>query len=200
METTVGEVDVYEFARATDAIASAFATDPGIKGVFGSIGEVAIRSRLADLFPEFFRVYETTGKVFIAETEDVVSGATIIHVPNYAPTPDSTRTAFEQAFYRHNPEDLLPVWREMSGAYGDIRDRSQYHLSVLGVHPHFQRRGVGTTILNHLLELVDSERQGIHLNTYKPENVVYYKRFGFLVAEERQIVNTACWHLKRPPQ
>ena len=197
MDVHVIEVDVFEFARATDALASAFADDPVLVSVFSPANKAEVRAKLAKLCPDMFRLYETSGRVFIGEQDGVVAGAAIMHTPNYPQAPDAVRSTFQETFLRHNKPEQLPMWSEAMGAFGDIRDRAQYHLSVLGVHPYFQRQGIGTAILDHILEFVDAERQGIHLNTFKLENLDYYQRFGFKVTEERLFLGTPGWHLKR---
>jgi GNAT superfamily N-acetyltransferase len=72
-------------------------------------------------------------------------------------------------------------------------------LHTLGVHPGAQRRGAGAALLERLI--ADSEAAGvaIHLTTSTPENLPYYRRFGFeLDGEGRLPRDVPLWAMLRP--
>ena len=56
---------------------------------------------------------------------------------------------------------------------------AQWYLCLLATDPPAQRRGVGTLLMNEGLEHVDREGVGSYLETQKPENLAYYRRFGY---------------------
>jgi ribosomal protein S18 acetylase RimI-like enzyme len=58
------------------------------------------------------------------------------------------------------------------------------YLSVLGVDPRHQRRGVGSAVLAPGLELCDREGVPAYLETGKERNVGFYERHGFRVTGE----------------
>lgn len=59
-----------------------------------------------------------------------------------------------------------------------------WYLAGLATDPPYQRTGVGSALVNPVLERCDRERLGAYLETQKPENVPYYQRFGFRVTKE----------------
>lgn len=59
-----------------------------------------------------------------------------------------------------------------------------YYLGVLGTDPARQRGGVGTALIEPVLNRCDERGIGAYLESSKPENVPYYGRFGFEVREE----------------
>jgi len=56
---------------------------------------------------------------------------------------------------------------------------AQWYLCVLATDPPAQRHGVGTLLMNEGLGHIDNEGVGGYLETQKPENLAYYRRFGY---------------------
>lgn len=76
-----------------------------------------------------------------------------------------------------------------------------WYLVAAGVHPEFQRRGIGGRVLSPALCAADQEGFDCYLETSDPANVAYYRRFGFeLVAEGLQLVPSGPTHtaMRRP--
>lgn len=60
-------------------------------------------------------------------------------------------------------------------------------LAALGVHPAKQRQGIGTKLLQPMLDRLDAEGHTADLETSTPENVRLYERLGFTVRAEEQM-------------
>jgi ribosomal protein S18 acetylase RimI-like enzyme len=58
-----------------------------------------------------------------------------------------------------------------------------WYLMLLAVEPSSQRRGVGAMLVERGLTLADQEGVGAYLETQKEENLAYYRRFGFELAQ-----------------
>jgi GNAT superfamily N-acetyltransferase len=58
------------------------------------------------------------------------------------------------------------------------------YLSVLGVDPPQQGRGIGSRLIAPGLELCDREGVGAYLETARERNVVFYERHGFRTTQE----------------
>jgi len=56
-----------------------------------------------------------------------------------------------------------------------------WYLSMLGVDPARQGRGLGSALLKHTLKRVDDERAAAYLESSNPKNVPLYERHGFEV-------------------
>jgi GNAT superfamily N-acetyltransferase len=96
-----------------------------------------------------------------------------------AALPDAVRylMAIEQA----HPKD--PMW----------------YLLLLVVDPLVQRAGLGTRLQAPVLEIADRDGIDCYLETQKPENLAYYRRFGYEVVEELRPVASGppLWTMRR---
>lgn len=70
------------------------------------------------------------------------------------------------AIEKHHPKE--PLW----------------YLFLLVVDPSVQRSGIGTLLQRDMLERADREGLDCYLETQKPENVPYYRRFGYEMERE----------------
>jgi GNAT superfamily N-acetyltransferase len=95
---------------------------------------------------------------------------------------DAIFDAIDEALERASPE---PVW----------------YLGVLGVDPEWQGRGVGSRLMQPILERADLEGLAVTLETGQPRNLPLYARYGFEVTAELPPVGDGApvvWTMKRP--
>ena len=52
--------------------------------------------------------------------------------------------------------------------------------------------------MNRYIEHLNQERSAGYLETDKPENVEFYKKFGFAVQRQEQLIGTMIWYMWRP--
>jgi GNAT superfamily N-acetyltransferase len=78
-------------------------------------------------------------------------------------------------------------------------DEPHVHLGPIGVSPDVQGQGVGTALMNRYLEYLKQERAAGYLETDKPKNVEFYKKFGFIIRHEEELIGTATWYMWRDP-
>jgi len=71
------------------------------------------------------------------------------------------------------------------------------HLGPIGVAPEAQRQGVGTALMNRYIEQLQQEGAAGYLETDRPENVEFYKKFGFVVRHEEQLIGAPTWYMWR---
>jgi GNAT superfamily N-acetyltransferase len=62
-----------------------------------------------------------------------------------------------------------------------------FYLSALGVDPHRQGGGIGTLLMQPVLERCDRESIPAYLETAVARNVLLYERLGFRVVEEMDL-------------
>jgi ribosomal protein S18 acetylase RimI-like enzyme len=79
--------------------------------------------------------------------------------------------------------------------------RPHYYLFVLGTEPEFQGRGVGTQLMQPVLERCDREGAPAYLESSKEKNVPLYERNGFRVTEVFRVPNGGppLWLMWREP-
>lgn len=75
-----------------------------------------------------------------------------------------------------------------------------WYLLLLVVDPSVQRGGIGARLQQEGLDSADKDGLDCYLETQKPENLMYYRRFGYEVAEELHPVRGGppLWTMRRP--
>ena len=61
-----------------------------------------------------------------------------------------------------------------------------------------RRRGIGSALLESWLREVDADALPAYLETDRPENLAFYRRFGFDVVGTHEIWATPIWRMERP--
>ena len=64
-----------------------------------------------------------------------------------------------------------------------------YYLAALGTDPHHQGRGIGSALIQPVLDRCDKERIPAYLESSKERNLPFYQRHGFEVVEALEIPN-----------
>ncbi len=59
-----------------------------------------------------------------------------------------------------------------------------WYLQLLATHPDWQRQGLGAELMQVQFDRADGEGLPCYLETETPENVAYYRRYGFEVRSE----------------
>jgi GNAT superfamily N-acetyltransferase len=71
------------------------------------------------------------------------------------------------------------------------------HLGPIGVAPDAQGQGIGTALMHCYIAYLEREGLAGYLETDKAENVEFYKKFGFVVQREEQLIGTPTWYMWR---
>jgi GNAT superfamily N-acetyltransferase len=78
-------------------------------------------------------------------------------------------------------------------------DEPHLFVSLLAAHPDHQRGGRGRALLNAAIARADELGVPTYLDTARPENVPYYRSFGFRETGEAPLPRGAnLWYLLRP--
>ena len=86
---------------------------------------------------------------------------------------------------RQHPRDRPPHW----------------YLAVLGTDPDAQGQGLGSAVLQPVLERCDSNGVGAFLESSKKRNIDFYARHGFRVLEEYRLLRgPLVWLMWRDPR
>jgi ribosomal protein S18 acetylase RimI-like enzyme len=88
-------------------------------------------------------------------------------------------------------ETVSPERAAVGAQVGEQMDRyhpqePHWYLSMIGVDPSRQGRGLGSALLKHNLALVDAEGLPAYLESSNPRNIPLYERFGFEVIGQIQ--------------
>lgn len=103
----------------------------------------------------------------------------------------------------------ISTWRRLPKILGGINavekkhpHEPHYYLFVLGTDPEHQGRGVGTQLMQPVLERCDREGIPAYLESSKERNVPLYERNGFRVTEVFTVPNGGppAWLMWREPR
>lgn len=70
----------------------------------------------------------------------------------------------------------------MSAQSDVLIDASAWYLSIVGVFPEFQNRGLGHALISPVLRQADRAGVATFLETFTPRNEPFYERLGYRVA------------------
>lgn len=92
----------------------------------------------------------------------------------------------------------LMIWNRAWAA----RDISEphVHLGPVSVDRHLRGRGIGTLLMLRHTSRLDSVGVAGYLETDRPEAVGFYRRYGYAVIGEAEILGVPNWFLRRPPR
>jgi ribosomal protein S18 acetylase RimI-like enzyme len=74
---------------------------------------------------------------------------------------------------------------------------SHWHLGPIAVDRALQGMRIGSALLGEICRRIDGHRSAGYLETDKPGNVIFYKRFGFYVVDEHPVLGIMNWFMVR---
>jgi GNAT superfamily N-acetyltransferase len=117
------------------------------------------------------------------------------------PIPNQLRQAFgaARALILH-PPGLAHGTRYLTAVEHAHPREPLWYLFLLVVDPLVQRTGLGTRLQQEMLDTADRDGLDCYLETQKPENIPYYRRFGYEVDQELRPVPAGppLWTMRRP--
>jgi ribosomal protein S18 acetylase RimI-like enzyme len=78
----------------------------------------------------------------------------------------------------------------------DLRE-PHWHLGPVAVDPNWQGQGFGRALMDECCARIDRAGAAGYLETDKPQNVDFYKKYGFETIGEASILATANWFMRR---
>jgi ribosomal protein S18 acetylase RimI-like enzyme len=173
-------------------LAAAFVTNPLHVAAFGSgalaENEAFFRMALASL----------RGSKSVALIDSRVVG--VIH---WIESPDCQVSAF--AKLRMTPSmirgfGLLPAMRVgtwLSRWSKNDLPQSHSHLGPIAVAPGAQGMGIGQQLMDYYCSYLDQHRKTSYLETDRPENVAFYRRFGFEIVQQEPVLGVLNFFMVR---
>ena len=175
-------------------LADAFVTNPLHLAAFGD-GRID-QNRL------FFRIglrHMFIGPAYVALVDGAVAGFVHFNESPYClPAPEELPHVFATLLRPLN-EAIPKVIRWFTRWCHLDPDQPHAHLGPLAVAPELQRRGIGSVLMERYIEYLVQDKIAGYLETDRRENIEFYKRFGFLVQREEEVIGTTTWHMWRPP-
>jgi len=149
----------------------------------------------------FFRIglkHMFTGHACVALVDDELHGyAHFVGSPLCLPPPDQFEAA-AAAILKPLGNAVPRVVEWFSSWCRQDPTEPHLHLGPIGVSPSVQGQGVGTALMNYYIDSLATEASAGYLETNKPENVEFYRKFGFIVRHEEEVIGTPNWYMWRP--
>jgi len=162
------------------------------------------RARGLALFTRAFVASQrANGPVFVARRDDRIVGAAAWCEPSRYPLPIGRQLQQGVGALRA----LVPRPAALGHGLTYLRaiDRAHpkeplWYLALLVVDPSVQRAGIGTRLQQRVLDVADETGTDCYLETQKPENLAYYRRFHYQVVDELHPVpdGPPLWTMRRP--
>ena len=200
LETPIGRLPEAQFAEAAGVLGRAFGEDP----IF--VQMVPDAERRGIVVPRFMlaalRFCDRYGENYV--TAGDVRGVAAWSAPDQ----ESTRERWMAAGYDAVIAAMTDDDRERMGAiFGDMGEARRrvmpaphWYLIVIGVEPAHQGQGLGSQLLQPILERADAAGMACYLETATALDVRFYAKHGFGVLYEGDVpsVDLHYWTMSRP--
>jgi GNAT superfamily N-acetyltransferase len=164
-----------------DSLASAFSEDPLFGWIVGP--KAPLEARMRVFFDTFLKINLAKPDHLVFVSEDGTGAAVWQPVGQWKVPPTELfrgMPAMLRAFRARVPA--------MVGALNAIEKvhpvEPHYYLEVLGTRKDRQSKGIGSAVINAVLERCDEEGVPAYLESSNPRNVPFYARHGFEVRQE----------------
>jgi GNAT superfamily N-acetyltransferase len=120
-----------------------------------------------------------------------------ISYPGCRPSPEAMGSAAPQLLAELGNDVLSRVitWRRAWGEQDPEAPHS--HFGPFAVHPDAQGKRFGRRLMEHYCEVVDGAGEASYLETERPENLAFYRKAGFEVTAERDVLGLPSWFMTR---
>ncbi len=146
---------------------------------------------------------ETYGELFIPDTHK--HGVSVWSKPIDSRTESEKKTRKNSFILLNMGQDSFDTYVEivefMSLKANQIIPPDAWYLSIIGLKPGFQGQGLGSTLINHVLEKTDCINISTYLETFTLRNMSFYERLGYksIASIYEPTVDADYWIMKREP-
>ena len=191
--------------RAAASLAAALVTDPFYRCVTVACGddEVARLDMLAAYFELALVEGFQAGRVDLADSAG--NGAAIWTTDTPLPLRQAAyaqrETALRELLGPQGAANFAAIVANMEHALAQHTLQDAWYLSIAGIHPDAQGRGLGASILAPGLAAVDAAGAVCFLETYNERSLRFYGRLGFEVAQRctEAVTGADYWLMLRQP-
>jgi ribosomal protein S18 acetylase RimI-like enzyme len=158
-------------ARSISALTLAFASDPVFRYFYSD------ESKYLAHYPGFAAAFG--GKAFdcgSAQHLDGFTGAALWLPPGVSPDDEPLVNIFRESCEPRKFQVVLKIREEMGNAHPV---EPHWYLSLIGVAPDYQDRGLGGALLGAMIKEVDGAGLPAYLESTNVRNLTLYERFGF---------------------
>jgi len=110
--------------------------------------------------------------------------------------------ALEKILAPRGFENYRAIIQAMQPRAERVTPRDAWYLSILGIAPSLQKRGLGARLLAPTLAQADAQRVACFLETFNPRTLAFYERVGFRIVARHaeKITRAEYWIMTRAPR
>ncbi|SEP11874.1 Acetyltransferase (GNAT) family protein [Mucilaginibacter sp. OK283] len=99
-------------------------------------------------------------------------------------------------------DTYLQITNFMSSNLKGLISDDAWYLSIVGIKPEFQGKGLGAQLINEVLKETDKLGLPTYLETFTPRNISFYNRLGYQAAASflEPVTSATYWVLVREAQ
>ena len=194
----IRELQPADVAMAAVVLARAMRDNPINVRVFAIADSERRTAALIPFFRAVLRIASGHGTILAAFSDGALAGVCAVARPRCCQPTFVEKARLSPVLLARGTRTLVRVvaWTQ---AWAD-RDLPEphWHLGPVAVAPEFQGRGIGGAMLAEFCANIAGRDEPSWLETDKPENVAFYRRFGFEVRGEADVLGVPCSFMERP--
>ena len=193
VKVEIGSLKRAEIGKAASLASKAFIETPLCKAALGGTSPKHLKRLQMGLKKQ---ISLKVGELLAAR-----EGEELVGVLRMVTSPDCQKKALSTfavpfAFLSIGTAALrLYEWRKVWGKHDP--GQPHFHIDPLTVMPDKQGRGIGSALLTHFCEHVDTCEMHAYLETDQQRNVRLYERFGFEVQDTDMVLGVKNWFMWR---
>lgn len=169
----VQSVGLAQAQSVSDSLMLAFANDPTVRWIYPD------PHQYRTFFPHFIRAF--AGRAFTLGTAQSVGefhGSALWLPPGVLPDDEVLGPLLQETVFADRQDDLFALFDQAGAQHPKV---PHWYLPLIGIDPRYQRRGLGSALLESMLAVCDRQGFPAYLEATNLQNVPLYERHGFEV-------------------
>jgi len=193
-----------KYRAYSEGLYPALAGDPFYMTLEKRVSDPA-KSKEAMLRYYDYSIYEADQFGKIVEPGDDPFGVSVWSVPLSEQEMKDKARQKKQLIQQEMGDSCLAAYEEinafMSNAAQPLTADEDWYLSILGILPEYQGKGLGGDLIRPILEMADSAGVSTFLETFTPRNMSFYERLGYTTAGSflEPVTESKYWLMRRTP-
>lgn len=102
----------------------------------------------------------------------------------------------------HRTKRSLSLFSTLNKRHHEEMSEPHWMLNLIGVEPTYQGKGIGSLLLQPILEKADRDGFSCYLSTFNEQAVGFYQKHGFITLWQGELSDGSprIWTMKRKPQ
>lgn len=195
--------EAHEFRHFSKALYAALATDPFYIAMERSV-EPAQNAKEAMLCYYDYSILEAKRFGYLRQPKETPFGVSVWSLPLEADTARLKNDDKKKIILQAMGEKSVQIYQEinafMAASSAPLISDRDWYLSILGILPNFQGKGLGADLVTPVLREADKAGLATYLETFTPRNMPFYERLGYeaVASFKEPVTQSDYWVMRRP--